>query len=143
MNAIGMAKFTFINSLLNLVVNGIAVFIGLKYFGVKGAVAGGVLAIYIGYIFPVLAVNKKLRCSLRDYFPFKTFFSTLLLSILTACVFFMVSRVCSFNNLQVIFMAPIYYCLVFFLVNKYIIEVVNLKRLPQIIKYKTFPETSR
>lgn len=118
MSAIGLQTWVFINTVVNLIATFILNYLFIKYFGVMGAVYAGILSTYLGYILPVLLVNRKLKASLFDYFPGKNYLKILAVSIFIAIIFKFVYQ--SFINIKIvaIVLSVIYYALVVFILDR-------------------------
>lgn len=129
MNAIGLEKWLLTNSIVNLLISLILNFIFIKYFGVMGAVYSAIIGTYIGYILPVYLVNKQLRTTLLDYFPLKSYFKILIVSLVLASLFKYIYIYAGFPKIWAIIFSIIYYGIALVIINKFIHQIVDVKKI--------------
>jgi len=128
MNAVGLEKYTLINSVINLFNTAFWVFAGLRLYGATGAVAGSILAIYIGYIYPVYIIRKKLGGRIADYFPLKTFALCCMVCALSGGLFGLLRYMLAPQPaIVVLLMAPLYYLLSLLAIDRWVFPVINTK----------------
>lgn len=128
MNAVGLEKYTLINSAINLVNTAFWVYLGLRLHGATGAIAGSILAIYLGYIYPVYIIRKKLGGRVNDYFPLKTFALCGMICAVAGGLFLLLRHMLSpAPGMVVLVMAPLYYGLSLLAIDRWVFPVINAK----------------
>lgn len=126
MNAVGLEKYTLINSCINLFNTAFWVFIGLDLYGARGAVAGSILAIYLGYIYPVYIIRRKLGGRPGDYFPTRVFVLSCTICAFTAGLFLLLRYVLApAPAIVVLVMAPLYYCMSLLAIDRFVLPVIH------------------
>lgn len=122
MNAIGLQVWVFINTVINLLINFVLNYFFILKWGVMGAVYAGIISTYLGYILPITIVNKKLKVTLLDYFPMKSYIKTLFISFVIAILFKFIYS--SLVNIKIwsVFLSAIYYFIVIYILDKELIK---------------------
>ncbi|MFX1702577.1 Peptidoglycan biosynthesis protein MviN/MurJ, putative lipid II flippase [Chitinophaga ginsengisegetis] len=129
MNAIGLQMWVFINTTINLVINFILNYFFILKWGVMGAVYAGILSTYLGYILPVTIMNRRLKVSLLDYFPIKSYLKTILISLVIAVSFKLIYNHYAFVKIWSIFISIIYYFIVVYLLDRKLFSNDSLKKI--------------
>jgi O-antigen/teichoic acid export membrane protein len=128
MNAVGLEKYTLINSVINLFNTAFWVFAGLRLYGAMGAVAGSIVAIYLGYIYPVYIIRKKLGGRVADYFPLKTFALCCTICALGGGLFGLLRYMLAPEPaIVVLLMAPLYYGLSLLAIDRWVFPIINTR----------------
>lgn len=118
MGSLGLQKQWMYNLFIIVAINIVLNYFAIKYYGIYGAATVTAIVWYIGASLQIYQINRKLRCSFWDYFPYKQYLKVLSSSLILTLIWFLMFRYLEFSSYMVVPVAIIYYITIVYLFDR-------------------------
>lgn len=133
MGAIGLQNELFRNTILITILNVILNYFLILKFGVIGAAIATTFLNYFGALLLIKKINKRLNSNFFSYFPYKIYFTSLLLSIFLCEGLYLLLDKYLYNIYYIILLSVFFYVLIILLQLKIFYNEVSYKKLRELL----------